>query len=373
MFDLFTYTIYLSLLFSIILLVSWHKHSKKINDNKLFIQSTKLTRYHYAALLLISFIVGFRYYVGNDWESYKVLFENIASHNYSIYQVEWGYMLLNQLVIKFGGGYTIMFSIVAFISWFFIFKSFDNKVLPIFIFFIFADEYFFWSMNGVRQFVAIGIFLYSINFIIDRNIKIYMILIISASLFHISALLLIPLYFIPYHKLYNQKLWGILFIVSFFFANIPSIVNGLETFYLKVTDYIPLLSTYTRYFYSGKYEANETVLGLGALFRFLITFFIIYFSKEVIKKYPQMTVYFILYFMGAVLYNMFFMFQLIGRFNHYFLIMRSLTLAIVLYHLWKNNKYRLIPITVTIAYFLLFLVAIYNSSNMCSPFNFGFK
>src|SRR5690606_22473386 len=104
-----------------------------------------------------------------------------------------------------------MFFVVSFISWFFFFKAVPRTILPLFLFFMFATEYFFWGMNGVRQFIAMGIWLFSIKFIVSRNIKKYLFLILFASIFHKSVLLLIFIYFIPFYKLYNRKVWLAIF------------------------------------------------------------------------------------------------------------------------------------------------------------------
>ena len=135
---------------------------------------------------------------------------------------------------------------------------------------------------------------------------------------------------------------------------------------------MPFLSIYSRYFESGKYIAQELSIGLGYIFRQLVTILILVFSKSVIKAFPQTKIYFVLYFCGAIFFNMFYMFQLIDRLNIYFLILRSIVLAILVFHLWKTRKYRIVSITLLALYFYLYLTTIYNSSNMCSPYDFSF-
>lgn len=369
MLDLFSYFIYISLLL-IVTFLTFFAINKK--DKLNFTEVQNLTKYHILALLIISFVVGFRYYVGNDWEGYRIHFEYLRTYNYMLYKMEWGFLAINKIISGLGGNYTLMFFTVALISWYFIFKSVPFVLLPLTLFFLFTDEFFFWSMNGVRQFVAMAIFLYSIKFIINHNMGKYFLMVGLAALFHISALFLIPLYFIPFQKLYNQKIWFIAFILSFFFANISYITDSLQILFLKLSSYIPLLSIYLRYFEEGKYQAADITVGLGYYFRVLITLLIFYYSKDAIEKYPKTKIYFILFFMSAIIFNLFFMFSLIGRLNNYFIIIRTIVLALIIYHLWVNRKYRILPIGIAVLYFFLFLVTIYNSSNMCSPFRFTF-
>ncbi len=378
--DIFTYTIYISLLILLISLVSpkFLIRAYKTADNSIFIdfsKENKLFFNHLIALFLISIIVGFRYEVGVDWRAYKNVFDfikNNSSFSYQDQYMEWGYFAINKIISVIGGSYELMFFTVAFLSWFFIFKSVPNILLPLVIYFLFVDEIFFWSMNGVRQFVAISIFIYATRFIISRNIIKYFVLIAFAAMFHFSVIFMIPFYFVPFGKLYNQKIWAVAFIVSFFFAQTPFLVDSLQIIYFEISKIIPFLSTYTRYLDTGSLEAQELVVGLGYIFRQLVAVVILFFSKSAIQKYPQTKIYFILYFLGAIFFNLFFMFQLIGRLNNYFLIFRSIVLAIVVYHLWEIRKYRNISILLVVSYFFLYLSQIYNSSNGCSPYNFSF-
>lgn len=372
MFDLFTYFIYLSLLVLIIFLTN-KAYLRKLgmyNETESS-ADTKLASYHYVALFAISFIVGFRNNVGVDWLGYKNLFEGIAA-NKPTYEVELGYYFINKLVAALGGSSEIMFFLVALISWFFIFKSVSNLYLPLLLFFLFVEEYFFWSMNGVRQFVSISLFLYSIQFVLDRSLFKYLLFISIAILFHSSALLLLPLYFIPFQKLYNQKLWFIIFIISLFFSNSPFFVNGMKQIIVQGASKNIILTPYLEFFERGQYEAQDLVVGLGYYFKLLINLFIILFSKEVVARNPQSKIYFVLFFTSTIIFNLFYMYQPIGRLNGYFAIMRCIVLSLIIYHLWYVRRYRFLAVTVILLYLVLFLTTIYNSSNLCSPYSFSF-
>ena len=168
---MFTYFIYLNLLAIMVYFTYKPVMDKNISSvNFDLTKNPKLTFNHYVALLIIAFVVGFRYGVGTDWEGYKSIYEYISygikpfsiGFNIPTYAVEWGYYIINQWVADLGGNSEIMFFLVALISWYFIFKSVPLVLLPLFLFFFFFYEIFFWSINCVRQFVAIGFFLYSI-------------------------------------------------------------------------------------------------------------------------------------------------------------------------------------------------------------------
>lgn len=373
MIDLFTYFIYITLL-CILMLLTHCKARPMLPCGNNFNFKHGLNIKHLIALLILSVVVGFRYKVGGgDWEGYKYWFEYFSNYpniKFSEQYFEPGFFYINKIIGILGAPYQLMFLIVAFISWFFIFKSVPKIILPLFIYFLFVDEFFFWSMNGVRQFVAISIFIYSVKFIISKDIYKFFLVIFVASLFHYTALLLLPLYFFPFDKKFNPNFWGLLFVLSLLFAKTPFLIDGLELLFLKLSRIIPLFSTYIHYFEGQHYEVRQFGgTGLGYCFRILITIFILFFSKRIILRYPDTKFFIILFMIGAVVNNLFFSIQIIGRFNNYLIIMRTVVLAIIVYDLLQSKKESIFAIGIIILFFMLFLTYIYNSSNMCSPYN----
>ena len=375
MFDLFTYGIYLGLLFMLILLtytaplfVIRDKFNSRLNVN-IFKSASFLT-----ALLLISFIVGYRNNVGIDWHSYVYNFNSLKNFivNQSDQKYEFLFFVINDLLASREFHYTSMFFIMAFISWFFYFKSVPSKILPFLIFFTFADELFFWSMNGVRQFVAIAIFFYSLKYINTKKWIVFVSLNLFGALFHLSALFLLPFYFIKYYKGYSQRIWLLVFTVSFFIGNTPILSNYFESFITSILAFLPYIEKYQVYFIQGYFESGEVSLGLGYYFKIIVNVLILFLSKYVIEKRPETKIYFIIFFIGTIIFNLFYSFQIIGRLNSYFINLRPIVLAFILVYLWKYKKFKFTLKTLVLMYFLIFLVSIYNSSNLCSPYNFDF-
>lgn len=374
MFDLFSFIVYITLLLTLIsLTVRWLAESTLHID---FATKTRLDLYKWVGLLLISFIVGFRYNVGVDWLAYKETFEFIK-HNPSLqhheHYMEFGYFYLNRITSKLGLSYEWMFFSIALISWYLIFKSVPQMLIAPFVYFLFVDEFFFWSMNGVRQFTAIGFWLLAIREIFKKNFVRYLFFILSGSLFHASILLLLPFYFIPYHKLYNKWIWLLLLLISLIIGSSSSFIRMVESAMFYLGEIIPIVGLYIRYIESGKFMIDEeTQTGLGFLFRIVLNILIILLSGNVIRKYPVAKVYFFLFFLGSVLFNLSYNIQLLTRITNFFIIIRSLVLAISIYYYWQIPKYRIFIVGFFIVYFLLFITTIYNSSNMCSPYRFTF-
>jgi hypothetical protein len=356
---------------------------------------------------LISFVVGFRYEVGVDWQGYKDGFIAIKNNLYLSYTDqywEFAYLYINKIIAELGLSSEWMFFTVAFISWYFIFKSINQKLLPLLIFFLFVDEYFFWSMNGVRQFAAMAIWLVAIKQIINKKFFKFVFFIFIASLFHKSALLLFPFYFVPYlwiekdqqpkrldcrhvvrsgnqalrvfHHFYGfvkDYMWIVVFFITLIIGSNSQFVNGVESIIIFFANKFEIIESYSRYVYSGKFIIHEeTTIGLGFLFKLIVNFILIMMGINITKAYPKTKTYFFIFFVGVILFNLSYNIQLMGRINNYFIILRSILLSISVYHFWKVQKYRIFVIGFCSLYFVLFITAIYNSSNMCSPFEFSF-
>lgn len=371
MFDLLTFFIYISLLVSLVglaFLGAKVKGVPPIEEGLLVNGSINL--FHWIIFIIIFFIVGFRNNVGTDWNAYNNSYNYLKLTGFSDQNYELGFLFINKFFANLNMPVTFMFGTIALIGWIFIIKSQSLKILPFLIFLIFVDEYFFWSMNVIRQFVSMAIFLYAIKFIEKKDVYKYFTLITIACLFHYSALILFPLYFVPWGLIYNKRILFIIFLVSLFLSNLSSFVGFVYLVFFYIVDFIPFLSKYSWYFQSTKLEATEVNVGLGYLFRVIIVFIIIYFSNALIEKYPTAKIYITMFLIGSIIFNLFFMFTLLLRINQYFLFMRCSVLAILLYYLIIEKKNQWIGFGLIFLYFLLFLVTIYNSSNLSNPFRF---
>ncbi|GAB6616541.1 MULTISPECIES: EpsG family protein [Bacillus] len=79
------------------------------------------------------------------------------------------------------------------------------------------------SMNGVRQYLTAAIIFAATKYILDGNWKKYFLIVLFASTFHQSALVLIPIYFVI-----RRKAWSAITFILLFFAVL--IVIGFNQF-----------------------------------------------------------------------------------------------------------------------------------------------
>lgn len=370
MIDFFTYFIYCALLLVLIFLANLRNY--KNHNGHLYIVKNNFKIEYFFSILLISLVIGFRFEVGNDWVGYVDDFNSYKLYNleFKDQKYEFGYFYLQNFFHQLGLSYQWMFFTIAFLSWYFLYNSLPNKLIPLFIFFIFTIEYFFWSMNGVRQFVSLSIFAYSIKFILSREKYYYLLFISIACLFHSSSFLLFLIYFLPLR--YNRNLFLSLFIISFFVGTtdiITQLANNILTFFDPIIPGVGLYLRYLTYESLSSFESDINY-GLGYVFNVVVNFLIILLSKKVIKKYSSSKIYFILFAIGAIIFNLSSSIFIINRINTYLLFMKTIVLAYTIFYFWNFKKYRILIIFSILAFSFYFLSTIYNSSNMSSPYQF---
>ena len=177
------------------------------------------------AVLPLVIWAGFRGYVG-DTGAYIQAFREMPSSISGISNYmdgitkDHGFYFVSALIkCLIGNRNTVYFIIGAFVQCFLLFRIYrkysSSYVVSLFLF-IASTDYISWIFNGMRQFVAVTITIACFPWIIEKRYVRAIIVILIASLFHQSALLVIPFVFIVQGKAWNKK--TILFILAVIFA-----------------------------------------------------------------------------------------------------------------------------------------------------------
>ena len=153
--------------------------------------------------LFLVLIIGFRYQVGGDWYNYLAHYE-FTKHetiNDILKKPEILHYLLNWIAAKNDWGVYFTNVIYGVIFTFGLIKFVKNEPYP-WLEITIAIPYLFLvvAMGYSRQGVAIGLFMLAITYLKDNKFHIYIILILIATLFHKTAILLLPLGVFLYGK-----------------------------------------------------------------------------------------------------------------------------------------------------------------------------
>ena len=200
----------------------------------------------------LTIISGIRYNVGADYIPYKYYFENLLVGNVNNY-FEIGFYYFTRFIQFFTTNYVFFFLIMSIIFSYFIFKTIyeesPNSVLSIFL--LVSMQYYFISMNGMRQLIAIAIFTYTIKYIKSRELLPFILFNIVGFSLHNSIILLFPLYFL-YGKKINIKLQIIFLFLGLLFGNV------LRYFFILI-----IINTKYYYYIGSTYDvANSGIITL---------------------------------------------------------------------------------------------------------------
>ena len=190
-------------------------------------------------LIIIS---ALRENVGTDFGGYVEIFEKISNSDRTY--VEYGYFLINKVVyllgIDYRGVFIISSLLIGVLIYFAIYNLSENITLSVILYVITIN--YFNSMNIVRQYIALAIFLFGLKYVKEKNFIKYIICVLAASLFHKSLLLGFAIYFFQYIKLSKKN---IVIILTMSAGLLPWVnLNSFSMTYACINIFILLLAFY---------------------------------------------------------------------------------------------------------------------------------
>lgn len=240
-------------------------------------------------------LVGFR---GNgyDYISYQNIYDGTVDGS-----LESGYLLLNSLAPS----YRVLLIVVSFITLFFYWSVINRySSFPFISILVLLSTLFFQSIMGqMRQGVAVSIILYSF-FYLDKK-KVFCLLVIAASLFHLSAIIALSFLFIP-QKIYSYWIYLLLLFASLLFQSLVDIsALGGDNFIVS------------KLMFYQEHEDFSLGLNTAIVIRFFI-FSACYYVKDKVP-YVFFSKMLNVFFMSILFYLAFgFIPQLAGRGSFYF-------------------------------------------------------
>ena len=316
----------------------------------------------FIAFFILFLFLALRYDYGNDYKAYFNGFNEINSIktvNYfgRDYQFEAGWVYLCRIFAPFG-----FFSMVAFLALFncWVYYRFIRQYVPlgyywlaVFIY-VFSPGMMLTNSTAMRQSVAIGFFLLAIDFINQQKSFRYFLLIGLASLFHQSALVLLPFYFVGRLNLRLKWYWQGVLIVLFL---------SLFLYGKSISPFINSIVSSTFKQYEIYDEGSQFGSGLGVL---LLSFFyclVLYWDQyqdtknAILFKFSFISYLFIplgLILLMLVRIGMYFQVANIAVFPLIYLSIRQVV--------WKNLNILILVLFTLYTFYVFFHSATYGSS-----------
>lgn len=191
-------------------------------------------------LAILSLFAGMRSYrVGTDSGTYTRNFR--SSLDINSFELtgnrEFGYQLLEYTLLRLNAEYfwlLFLTSIIVVYCYLTIIKKYSvNYIFSVFLFITLGVYTFFF--NGLRQGLAMAIFALAVPYLLEKRLVPYLIIIAIASLFHGTALFMIPFYFLvnlrvkPIYKILATFV-GSLFVSRFLIIYISSSNERYESY-----------------------------------------------------------------------------------------------------------------------------------------------
>ncbi|MDD3369021.1 MAG: EpsG family protein [Lachnospiraceae bacterium] len=303
-----------------------------------------------AAIFGLLFLVSaLRVGIGNDYYRYVEFINRITFDSYV--PTEPGFNLLVKLCnIVFGNENAIaVFAVIAFLTLGIFLKAiYDQSISFGWTFFLFMTlGYYFQTLNTVRYYLALTLVLYSMRYVMKKQYGRFVVMVLIASLFHKSALLVIPVYILaalPWKK------WMVI-AGSAFIAVFGISAYFFNDFYMQL-----LVRLYP------SYEGTGLLVGGTSVVNILRCAGVLFLAVICMQKKEQWELeerfYFYLNYGALLLYVFCSFIPQISRICYYLTISQILYIPLLLQKIAENKKKMIWKILVAVAaclYFLLFL------------------
>lgn len=270
------------IIFLIILLLVGVENSYKNHQDNEKIKAILLN----VSICALFFIGAFRWKTGNDWYNYEIMFNKLGYINQlytntKVYienynDIELGYRIFNSLIKSVGLGFqSVLFLSNLFLMYAlhrFIRKNSKHYMLSVLIYYSIFFLHF--NMSLIRQGFALGFFMIAIDKIYERHFLKFILITIIGSLFHISILVTIPVYF-----LYNLRIKKTLVTFILFFAYVIRLLSiSVSKFILII---LPGFIISDLEHYIDTYEA-VSMLSFGNLERLIMAVIIIFTYEKIV-------------------------------------------------------------------------------------------
>lgn len=271
------------------------------------------TAYLTVASILLALLTGLRgKYVGPDTTTYMANFLSMrripffTAISEKTGRFEGGYKFLTRFVGIFTDSTVIFFCICAgsfaVCLWIYINKNSKNKFMSIMLYF--TVQGFSFQLSGVRQALAMGFCLISFEYIKQRKFLKFLFWVLIASLFHKSALAIIPMYFFAYFKMDFK---------NFFLY----VIGGVSVVIFRVV-LVTILSNvlgYDGYLDDGGFQGGAVFVVL----MYIITIIVAYIYKNSLEKEDKNNLlFFNMTFVSFIIYLLRYFINVVERVSFYY-------------------------------------------------------
>lgn len=310
----------------------------------------------------VIFISGFRYKIGLDYDNYVDIYYGLVDNNrFYNSTTEPGWKIINYIAGIFNN-YQLIFLLSSIIIYWIVLKVIERESISIklSIFLFFITPYYYWhSLSVIRQYIAIAIFLFTLKYIYEKKIVKYFIFNIIGSLFHISVIFIMPLYFLGRKEL-SKRFWGIMLLIS----------GVMPVIFEKIVMTFSVFQKYAWYFEDGVAVTQGRNKYIHLIVKILLFLFVVILKDKMeYKKDVRKRVLVNIYLFGLLIFILFFNSTALRRLSYYMMILEIIVIPMIIQvKLSKKSILWYLRGIFIIYYFIYVITAFYmeviNTSNV---------
>ena len=248
--------------------------------------------------------------IGWDYYSYYSIIENTKvgffDHNFERFSIFWKFLIdsSNELDEP-----QVFFIIASFLTIFFIYKGIrSERKKPELLICALFPMFYLASFSTIRHALAVSFVFYSLNYLKEKKIITWLLLVFLATYFHFSALISL-LFIIPAYYPIKKTKYMLIMLVAVYILISTDILISVE---YVVNNY---LGQYSKYLEKDNFGSKITLLYI------FIAFIFIYFRNKLIAKNENNRLYVDIYLYGVILVIVLSQFgSVLMRLSSYFLI-----------------------------------------------------
>lgn len=294
----------------------------------------------------------FGYMTGSDWRNYESYYYDTVDINKGIAVFEPGFVLLVNIFKYLGIGFwefSIFFKVLLWGIMIKCLKKYCPKDIFSLALMFFVGWYCFYLFIDCpfRNIFAITIFVYSVKYIINPNLLKYLLFTILAISFHISAVFMIPLYFLANIK-WKLKTYLIMYIViNIVFVDSNIIFSLLEILFSWSPLVMFKLLSYR--------ELNEvdSLFTLGMILHNVFFILLIISRKVIIEKVTNGLIIFNFSYLYLLIYRAGLTIEVFYRFQLFLCLFLSIGMSLCIYKFVIQNRllysFFLLFVTITVS------------------------
>ena len=183
-----------------------------------------------------------------------------------------GFYVFSAILKQFIGNHSVRyFTVIAAIQGIIlltVYRKYSSAYIVSLFLFLASTDYISWMYNGIRQFMAVTIIFGGTSLMLRNKYVSLILVILLASLFHQSALIMIPIVLIAQGKAWNTRTLlfiAIIIIAVLFVGRFTSLLDAV----LEETQYASVVSDYTSWNDDGTNPIRVLVYSLPAILAFL--------------------------------------------------------------------------------------------------------